>query len=221
VSAMLVDESDDILVVSRDGKAARFSAANDTLRPMGRSTAGVKGITLLEGDSVLNAMVVGDEGYVFVATDKGYAKKTHVSQYPSKGRGTQGVMTYKRGEHDRGALAGAIIVSETDEVLMIRASGKVIRSASSEVTPSGRGAMGVQFASISDADPILSIARNQEERIEEAVEDVVEPGVPAASLAAAGVSPDGPADAASTDDATIVDGSETTDAPDEGATEEA
>ncbi|WP_144721779.1 DNA gyrase subunit A [Agrococcus jejuensis] len=225
VSAMLVNESDDILVVSRDGKAARFSAANDTLRPMGRSTAGVKGITLLEGDSVLNAMVVSDEGYVFVATDKGYAKKTHVSQYPSKGRGTQGVMTYKRGEHDRGALAGAIIVSETDEVLMIRASGKVIRSAASEVTPSGRGAMGVQFASISDADPILSIARNAEEQIEEAVEAVeeaVEGGVPAASLAAAGVAPEAAADAASIDDATIVDGSETTDAPDdEGDTEEA
>ncbi|MFC7431713.1 MULTISPECIES: DNA gyrase subunit A [unclassified Agrococcus] len=225
VSAMLVDQSDDVLVVSRAGQAVRFTASDEKLRPMGRKTAGVKGITLVDGDTVLNVMVAPHDGYVFVVTEHGYAKKTLVTEYRLTGRGAKGVGTYSRGAEDRGGLAGALIVRASDEVLVIRASGKVVRSSTGEVNATSRMTKGVQFASVSDKDPIVAIAINPEAEIEEAVEEAVEladeQGVPAASLAAAGIAADEPGDATSDDDATIVDGSSGTDAPAEGDTEEA
>ena len=183
VSAELADSGDDILVVTRGGKAARFTADDQTLRPMGRATAGVRAIRLLGDDLVLNAMVVGDEGYVFVMTDQGYGKKTPVSDYPTKGRGTQGVGNFASGDHGRGTLVGAIVVHDGDEVLLVRASGKVVRSSADEVEARGRMTMGVQFAEISTKDPVLSIALNEEKEVDEAAEaaevdadsDIVEP----------------------------------------------
>ena len=179
VSAQLANSGDDILVVSRGGKAARFTADDATLRPMGRATAGVRAIKLLGDDQVLHAMVVvGNEGYVFVVTEQGYGKKTPVSDYPTKGRGTQGVGNFASGDHGRGSLVGALVVHDGDEVLLVRTSGKVVRSSADEVEARGRLTMGVQFAEISKQDPVLSIALNQEKEIDDEAESSSEGTTP-------------------------------------------
>ncbi|MFB8387989.1 DNA gyrase subunit A [Microbacterium sp. NPDC055910] len=161
VSALLVDEGDDILLISRHGMSLRFSATDEALRPMGRSTSGVKGMSFREGDSLLSASVAADDGFVFVVTEGGYAKRTAVDQYRVQGRGGLGIKVAKLND-DRGDLAGGLIVSEDDEVLVVLASGKVVRSAVAEVPAKGRDTMGVVFARSAADDRILAIARNGE-----------------------------------------------------------
>ena len=170
VSALLVDEGDDILLISRHGMSLRFSATDSALRPMGRSTSGVKGMDFRAGDSLLSASVATDDGYVFVVTEGGYAKRTAVDQYRVQNRGGLGIKVAKLSE-DRGDLAGGLIVSEDDEVLVVLASGKVVRSAVAEVPAKGRDTMGVVFARSSDDDRILAIARNGERGLAEESED--------------------------------------------------
>ena len=169
VSAMLVDEGDDILLISRHGMSLRFSATDETLRPMGRATEGVKGMAFRDGDSLLSASVAADDGFVFVVTEGGFAKRTEVAQYRAQGRGGLGIKVAKLNE-DRGDLAGGLIVSEDDEVLVVLASGKVVRSAVAEVPAKGRDTMGVVFARPDDDDRILAIARNSERGLAESAD---------------------------------------------------
>ena len=181
VSALLVDEGDDILLISRRGMSLRFSATDGALRPMGRSTSGVKGMDFREGDSLLSASVAQDDEYVFVVTEGGYAKRTAVDQYRVQNRGGLGIKVAKLNE-DRGDLAGGLIVSEDDEVLVVLASGKVVRSAVAEVPAKGRDTMGVVFARAADEDRIIAIARNGERGLAENAEAAdQESGTPEAS----------------------------------------
>ncbi len=169
VSALLVDEGDDILLISRHGMSLRFEATDEALRPMGRSTEGVKGMSFRGDDSLLSASVAQDDEYVFVVTEGGYAKRTEVGQYRTQSRGGLGIKVAKLHE-DRGDLAGGLIVSEDDEVLVVLASGKVVRSAVAEVPAKGRDTMGVVFARPDDDDRILAIARNGERGLAETTE---------------------------------------------------
>jgi DNA gyrase subunit A len=170
VSAMLLDEDSDVLLVSRKGMSLRFTATNDALRPMGRSTSGVIGMHFRAGDSLLDASVVDGGGYVFVVTEGGYAKRTAVDQYRRQGRGGLGIKVAKLTD-DRGDLVGAPIVSADDEVLVVLASGKVVRSAVAEVPAKGRDTMGVVFARFGERDRIIAVARNSEEALAESTAD--------------------------------------------------
>jgi DNA gyrase subunit A len=165
ISAMLVDDASELLLVSRKGMSVRFRADDDTLRPMGRSTSGVLGMHFRGDDQLLTARVVSDEGYVFVVTEGGYAKRTSVDQYRLQGRGGLGIKVAKLAE-SRGDLAGALIVDETDEVLVVLESGKVVRSAVAEVPAKGRDTMGVVFARFAEDDRIIAVARNSERTVE-------------------------------------------------------
>ncbi|WP_426322806.1 DNA gyrase subunit A [Microbacterium sp. E-13] len=187
VSALLVDEGDDILLISRHGMSLRFSATDSALRPMGRSTSGVKGMDFRPGDSLLSASVAADDGFVFVVTEGGYAKRTAVDQYRVQNRGGLGIKVAKLSD-DRGDLAGGLIVSEDDEVLVVLASGKVVRSAVAEVPAKGRDTMGVVFARSGDDDRILAIARNGERGLAEESEDAPADG---AAEAPSSDTPDG------------------------------
>lgn len=169
IKAMLVDEDADILLVSRKGMSIRFNANNEALRPMGRSTAGVTGMKFRADDWLLDASVVSDTGGVFVVTEGGYAKRTNVDQYRLQGRGGIGIKVAKLNE-DRGDLAGALIVEDDDEVLVVLQSGKVVRSSVSEVPAKGRDTMGVVFAKFADEDKILAIAKNSERNLEATAE---------------------------------------------------
>ncbi|QDZ15546.1 DNA gyrase subunit A [Humibacter ginsenosidimutans] len=197
ISALLVEEDSDIFLVSRKGMSLRFTATDDALRPMGRSTSGVIGMHFRDDDSLLEASVIAapgveagdsaasaDEGYVFVVTEGGYAKRTAVDQYRRQGRGGLGIKVAKLSD-DRGDLAGALIVADDDEVLVVLASGKVVRSAVAEVPAKGRDTMGVVFARFADDDKIIAIARNSERNLdahdaepadEEAGKEAAEPG---------------------------------------------
>ncbi|MGN6446534.1 DNA gyrase subunit A [Amnibacterium sp.] len=170
IQALLVEEDSDLLLVSRKGMSIRFTASDESLRPMGRSTSGVIGMHFREDDQLLAARVVSDEGFVFVVTEGGFAKRTAVDQYRVQGRGGLGIKVAKLQEA-RGDLAGALIVDETDEVLVVLESGKVVRSNVSEVPSKGRDTMGVVFARFAADDRIIAIARNSETIVEENAAD--------------------------------------------------
>lgn len=161
VSAMLVNGDDDILLLSRKGMSLRFSATDEALRPMGRSTSGVKGMSFRPGDDLLTAAVARPGTFVFVVTDGGYAKRTSIDEYRVQGRGGLGIKALKLND-DRGLLAGGLIVDDMDEVLVVLAKGKVVRSSVAEVPAKGRDTMGVLFARPDKDDRILAIARNSE-----------------------------------------------------------
>ena len=154
-----------MLLVSRLGQSIRFTASDTALRPMGRATSGVKGMEFREGDSLLSASVVSHDGFVFVVTEGGYAKRTAVDEYRVQGRGGLGIKVAKLND-DRGVLAGALIVSDDDEVLVVLASGKVVRSSVAEVPAKGRDTMGVVFARFADDDKIIAVAKNSERNLD-------------------------------------------------------
>jgi DNA gyrase subunit A len=170
VAAMLLNDGDDVLLVSKGGMSLRFGATESSLRPMGRSTAGVIGMHFRGVDQLLSASVVSDKGYVFVVTEGGYAKRTAVDQYRPQQRGGLGIKVAKLSE-TRGALAGALIVGDEDEVLVVLESGKVVRSGVEEVPAKGRDTMGVVFARMNDDDKVLGIARNSERDLKEIDEE--------------------------------------------------
>nr|WP_125100143.1 DNA gyrase subunit A [Leucobacter chromiireducens] len=168
VSALIAEADDDVLLVSRHGMSVRFTASDQALRPMGRSTSGVRGMNFRDDDALLSASRVNDEGgYVFVVTEGGYAKRTAANEYRVQQRGGFGIKVAKLDEN-RGDLVGALIVDETDEVLVVLASGKVVRSSVSEVPAKGRNTMGVVFARFPEADRIIGIARNSERGLDDA-----------------------------------------------------
>ncbi|HEV7185376.1 MAG TPA: DNA gyrase subunit A [Leifsonia sp.] len=165
VSALLVEEDSDLLLVSRKGMSIRFTATDEALRPMGRSTSGVIGMHFRGEDRLLDASVVSDEGFVFVVTEGGYAKRTSADQYRLQNRGGLGIKVAKLSD-DRGDLVGALIVDEDDEVLVVLASGKVVRSAVAEVPAKGRDTMGVVFARFAESDKIIALAKNTERNLD-------------------------------------------------------
>ena len=175
VAAMLAHDSNDVLLVSKKGMSIRFSASNDSLRPMGRDTSGVKGMAFRKGDELLSATVIGDEGFVFVVTEGGYAKRTSADQYRVQNRGGLGIKVAKL-DQKRGDLVGALILDETDEVLAVLASGKVIRTAAAEVPAKGRDTMGVVFARFEESDAVLSLARNTERNLDDSEDSAEQEG---------------------------------------------
>nr|WP_236995344.1 DNA gyrase subunit A [Glutamicibacter halophytocola] len=170
VSAQLVSESDDVMLVSRKGQSVRFTATDTALRPMGRATSGVTGMKFREGDELLAADVVREDSFVFTVTNEGYAKRTEVAEYRVQSRGGLGIKVAKLNE-ERGELVGAMIVDETDEVLVVMGSGKVVRSAAAQVPAKGRDTMGVIFAKPDKKDNIIAVAKNSETELEENLEE--------------------------------------------------
>ena len=169
VSASLLSAGQDLLLVSRGGQSLRFRADDETLRPTGRATSGVTGMRFRTGDSLLAMDVVdpqwGDAD-LFVVTEGGYAKRTAVADYPTKGRGGLGVKVANLVE-ERGSLVGALVTAPGDEVLCIMASGKVVRSAVAEVSRTGRATQGVTFAKPDDGDRIIAVARSAERELDD------------------------------------------------------
>ncbi|HYY63792.1 MAG TPA: DNA gyrase subunit A [Gaiellaceae bacterium] len=132
---------DDVLMVSRQGQAIRFSEKE--ARPMGRDTGGVKGMGLRKGDEVISSDVVGvNEGDLLVVTENGYGKRTKLVDYPRKGRGGLGVKTAQLVE-GKGRLVGARVVREGYQVMLISTGGTVIRMPVEDIKRSGRATQGV------------------------------------------------------------------------------
>ena len=178
IGASLCSADDDVLLISRKGQAIRFAADDEQLRPMGRATSGVTGMKFRHGDALLSMSVIGadmpeDDRFVFTVTDGGFAKRTAVSEYRQQGRGGLGIKAMKLNE-DRGSLVGGLVVQESDEVIAIKTSGQIIRSAVSDVAAKGRDTMGVKFVAVAGDDAVSVIALNPESSTEEDVSGSVD-----------------------------------------------
>ena len=177
IGAALCNADDDIILVSKQGMSLKFEANDEQLRPMGRQTAGVQGMKFRDGDELLAMDVVqGDSDRdLLVVTNEGFAKRTAISEYRLQGRNGLGIKAVQLVE-GRGALVGALVVSEDDQVMAIMKSGKVIRSNVAEVKRTGRTTQGVTLAKPDKNDEIISIARNEETDEDDAEQAAAENG---------------------------------------------
>ncbi|MFF3063561.1 DNA gyrase subunit A [Oerskovia sp. NPDC057915] len=168
VSARLVDATDDLILVSRKGQSIRFTADDDAMRPLGRSTSGVTGMKFREEDDLLAMDVVRDDAFLFTVTEGGIAKRTQLTEdnYRVQGRNGFGIKVANLPERN-GDLVGALVVDDDDEVLVIMERGKIVRSSVDEVKPTGRTSQGVIFAKPDKNDKIIAVARNVERRLGE------------------------------------------------------
>ncbi|AXE37209.1 DNA gyrase subunit A [Acidipropionibacterium virtanenii] len=178
IGAELCGPDDDVLLVSRKGQAIRFPASDDQLRPMGRVTSGVTGMKFRGDDELLSMSIISadtpeDDRYVVTVTDGGFAKRTAVSEYRRQGRGGLGIKAMHLSEN-RGSLVGGLVVSEADEIMAIKNSGQVTRSAVAEVPVKGRSTMGVKFVSVKGDDAVSIIALNPEAHEDEVIEAATE-----------------------------------------------
>jgi len=160
ISAQLVDNDADVLLVSRKGMSVRFTADDDTLRPMGRATSGVIGMRFRSDDQLLAMNTVVPDSFVVTVTDGGYAKRTPVSDWRTSGRGIYGVRAMKLVE-ERGSLVGALVAAEDDEVYAIASDGVVIRTRVSEIRATGRDTMGVSLMDVGANGAIVAVARGE------------------------------------------------------------
>jgi DNA gyrase subunit A len=146
---------DDILLVSRNGQAIRFSEAD--ARAMGRATEGVRGMALRGEDAVIAAEIARDDSDLLVVTENGFGKRTRVSEYPRKGRGGMGVLTVKLTEA-RGQLAGARVVRDGYQVMLISTGGTVIKMPVEDVKRLGRSTQGVIVMRLREGEKVVSLA---------------------------------------------------------------
>jgi len=188
IGVALTDGSNDVLLFASNGKTVRF--AEDKVRSMGRTAAGVRGIRLAEGEEVVSLIVsesaggaddgeddgvedvaeTGEEAvvdggaddagtaYILTATENGYGKRTPLSEYPRKGRGTQGVIGIQTSERN-GKLIGAVLLRAGDEVLLISDGGTLVRTRASEISRVGRNTQGVTLMRLSEGEVLQAVER--------------------------------------------------------------
>jgi DNA gyrase subunit A len=164
--------NDDIIMVSRSGQAARFN--EDQVRPMGRDTAGVKGMNVERGDNRVLAMdVVRPDTELLVVTENGYGKRTAIEDYPVKGRGAMGVKTIGLTEK-KGGVAGALIVREHYDLVFISQNGMVQRTGVRGISKQGRPAQGVRVMNLREDDVVSAVALVMETSEDTAAQVVAE-----------------------------------------------
>jgi DNA gyrase subunit A len=164
VGAAITDGSSDVMLFSDAGKTVRFEETD--VRPMGRAARGVRGMKLTEDSRVISMLVAGDEAKsVLTATENGFGKRTPVEEYPRHGRGTQGVIAIQTTERN-GRLVGAVLVDESDEVMLVSTGGVLIRTAAAQISKMGRSTQGVSLINLDPGTKLAGI-----EKIAEAPED--------------------------------------------------
>jgi DNA gyrase subunit A len=157
IGVAITDGSFDVMLFSDAGKAVRF--AEDDVRPMGRAARGVRGMMLEDGQRVICMLVAQDESLnVLTATENGYGKRTPIGEYTKHGRGTKGMIAISTSERN-GAVVGAVLVQETDEVMLISTGGVLIRSKVEQVRETGRSAQGVRLINLDDGTKLAGIEK--------------------------------------------------------------
>ncbi|MDE2278916.1 MAG: DNA gyrase subunit A, partial [Xanthomonadaceae bacterium] len=198
VNVELTDGNSDVMLFASNGRAVRF--AEDEVRVMGRTAAGVRGIRLAEGAHVVSLLVVehaaeqagNDEAdevddaaddaaspseiYVLTATERGYGKRTPLSKYPRKGRGIQGVIGIQCSERN-GNLVGAVPLDETHEIMLISDRGTLVRTRAAEIAKVGRITQGVTLIRLPAEESLVSVVRL------DAVDDAGEESLPEGGVA--------------------------------------
>ena len=156
VNVRRVREGDKVVLVSTDGKAIMFPESE--VRPMGRDTSGVRGITLKGDAKMLGMEITNGNGDLFVITEKGYGKRTPVSDYPEHKRGGQGVFTITMTEK-KGNLVACRIVGPQHELMIMTNEGVVIRVKAKDISRLGRSTQGVRVMNLDDSDVVSAVAR--------------------------------------------------------------
>ena len=156
VNVRRVREGDKVVLVSTDGKAIMFPESE--VRPMGRDTSGVRGITLKGAAKMLGMEITNGNGDLFVITEKGYGKRTPVSDYPEHKRGGQGVFTITMTEK-KGNLVACRIVGPQHELMIMTNEGVVIRVKAKDISRLGRSTQGVRVMNLDDSDAVSAVAR--------------------------------------------------------------
>ena len=155
----LTDGKRDIVIATKLGKAIRFSEKD--IRPMGRTAAGVRAITLAKKDEVIGVVAIGEEDkFIFTASEKGYGKKTETGLYRKQHRGGKGLINL-RITPKIGPAVTVLGVAE-DDLLIVTVSGKVIRIKTKQVRPLGRATQGVRLINLEKGDKICSVAKAEE-----------------------------------------------------------
>lgn len=173
VGTAVTDGSKDIILLTSAGKAARFSEEN--VRSMGRVSRGVRGVRMADGVSVI-AMVVPEEGgKVLTVSENGFGKRTEVTEYPAKGRGSQGVIAMQMSERN-GCLVGATQVFDGDEIMLISNQGTLVRTRADEVSLSGRNTQGVRLIRVKEGEHIVGLERIDEPPVPEVLDGEGEEG---------------------------------------------
>jgi DNA gyrase subunit A len=155
IGVVHTDGDDDILMVSRKGQAIRFHEAD--ARPMGRATGGVRGMNLRKGDEVIAINRAENDADLLVVTENGYGKRTRIDEYPVKGRGGLGVKTVQLTE-SKGQLAGARVVRDGYQVMLISTGGTVIRMPVDDIRQMGRATQGVIVMRLREGENISALA---------------------------------------------------------------
>ena len=155
MSAAITDGTKDVLMISDGGKAVRF--AEENVRSMGRTARGVRGIKLL-GDQKVIALIIPEEGgTILTASENGFGKRTEVTEFPTKGRGTQGVIAMVVNDRN-GKLVGAVQVSELHEIMLISDQGTLVRTKVSGVSNLGRNTQGVTLIKVQEGERLVGVA---------------------------------------------------------------
>ncbi len=163
VGVAITDGSQDIMLISSAGKAVRFYEGQDSegkggVRPMGRTARGVRGITLGADQTVMSLIIPQDGGQLLTASERGFGKRTGVTEFPTKGRGTQGVIAMVTNDRN-GGLVGAVQVFDGDEVMLISDQGTLVRTRTDEVSSLGRNTQGVTLIKVADNEKLVGLER--------------------------------------------------------------
>ncbi len=155
VDVAITDGQQDVMLFTNIGKAIRFSE-ND-VRPMGRTACGVRGVRLVQGQSVI-ALIIVSHGEILAVTENGYGKRTRIEDYPVHGRGGQGVIAITVNDRN-GDVVGAVQVCEQDEIMLISNGGTLVRTRIQEISVMGRNTQGVRLISISKDEKLVGVER--------------------------------------------------------------
>ncbi|MCG9730776.1 DNA gyrase subunit A [Shewanella sp. Isolate13] len=175
----ITDGNDDIMLFSNEGKVVRFNEkarSSETgevkidpetgeeviaLRAMGRTATGVRGIKLEDGQTVVSLIVPKGDGAILTVTENGYGKRTELSEYPAKSRGTKGVVSIKVSERN-GAVVGAVQVGSNDEIMLISNKGTLVRTPAEGVSTIGRNTQGVTIIRTAEDEKVVGLQRIDE-----------------------------------------------------------
>ena len=159
VAASITDGERDVMLASSNGKMIRF--AEKEVRAMGRTARGVRGMRLAAGERVIS-LIIADDGLVLMASENGFGKCTEMSEFRAQGRGGLGVIAIQANKRN-GNVVGALLVTPSDEVVLITDAGKLVRTRVSEISVLGRNTQGVRLIRLSDAERLVGLDRLLEE----------------------------------------------------------
>jgi DNA gyrase subunit A len=163
-----IEDGDEVIIVTKYGKAIRFSESD--VRQMGRIAGGVRAIKLEKDDKVVSMALVKPGSKLLVVTENGFGKRTALKSYKKQVRGGKGILTYDKGKFDRtGPLIGALMVDDTDDVMLINSEGVIIRINAGEVSVLGRTTQGVRIMKVEEGSRIVAMAKvvNEEEVVKQ------------------------------------------------------